>query len=694
MINFLIVILATLLVTLVPGYLLISVLVRGLDVPSKISLGFLLSAIMNTVVLFLLGVVQVDGKGMISRNSFFLLILIEIGILIIFSMRKLPRSRLPEPVDLVQLLIQSLVAGIILLSFAFKTALGFSLPVWIFLAGFSLVSLWNLVSVKSDMKLVCLLIFALGSNMIILGSMPAVHQMAKDVNFESQVAELIIEQGRLDAKSGTGFAQDYYGYTPVLHYMIAAIALVTGLSPFFVSKYILFILFKVASVFILYTFFSVFMSKPRSFTPALATFICLMTSEWLELGISRRTISLFFLMMAIYAAMKEMDDKDVIWSYLYHIFAVFIVISNHSISIGFLGILIGAYIFREILVRLLPEQKKAIAGSSFLHLGQKVLVFAAIFLVWEAATGVLLTTDILYAKGFLENIGSFFSRLADLEQSAVSSSVHISRPFERYLIILSQGLFVLASFAGFAVYASKSWKKDLNYFIAYLALASFAYYAFTAVFLTSSLAVMVQLFLPFFSLIPSLFIVYGYHFIEQRVRNLLPLLTLAGLSLIFFIGGIFLGLGTGINREAGEVLPLESASTYTVELVEAGRWLDANARTRRLFGDTTVFDIYSSRFRFDVTTDFWVSQFYLANSSDLGWMLQKEDIDFGIYRHTKDQAGISYFAINSHTKIYPSFSYGEPLPDEKLDKFSGSDDLDLIYTNGQMMIYYNRNFPV
>ena len=81
-------------------------------------------------------------------------------------------------------------------------------------------------------------------SLIPLVALPGIYRVGRDAIFEAQFASTITREGRWDPALGKGFAEDYYGHTPVLHFMLSLTSIATGLDTVFITKYFFFMLFR------------------------------------------------------------------------------------------------------------------------------------------------------------------------------------------------------------------------------------------------------------------------------------------------------------------------------------------------------------------------------------------------------------------------------------------------------------------
>ena len=144
------------------------------------------------------------------------------------------------------------------------------------------------------------------------------------------------------------------------------------------------------------------------------------------------------------------------------------------------------------------------------------------------------------------------------------------------------------------------------------------------------------------------------------------------------------------NRAPGEdiVIGLDSRSR-TEELYYAGQWLAENSKEdSKLMGDINVYEIFSGFFQFDVNVyPFWLRRLYLGSTQDILDMISKEDVEFGIYKHTHRYNELDYLIINNAFLRYYSDLFGELIASDNLKKFDEIPLLDKVYNNNEIQIY-------
>ena len=179
-------------------------------------------------------------------------------------------------------------------------------------------------------------------------SLPEVFHTGKDAIFESQYASIIIREQRWNPSQGTGLAENYYGHNPILHFVLAFLSLTTGLSPFFITKYIFVIILRVAFVLAAYLLISTITNKKNNAFAYFATIIFMGGTRLMFMNVSRRFIAALFMILALYVIFKSQESPKKIWTVLFFFFSTLIIISDHSITYMFMIILFGMLLISKL----------------------------------------------------------------------------------------------------------------------------------------------------------------------------------------------------------------------------------------------------------------------------------------------------------------------------------------------------------
>jgi hypothetical protein len=125
--------------------------------------------------------------------------------------------------------------------------------------------------------------------------------MNRDTYFESQFAQTMIDRGFWEPRGGVGFAEDYYGYNPVLHFCIVFLSYATGLSAYQVSKYVLFFVFRFLYVLCAYLIIRVLSKKNISRIVYLSLFLFISSYGMSFIAVSRRSVAVVCMALAVYS---------------------------------------------------------------------------------------------------------------------------------------------------------------------------------------------------------------------------------------------------------------------------------------------------------------------------------------------------------------------------------------------------------
>lgn len=639
------------------------------------------------------------------------------------------------------------------------------LPVWLFWP-----IIWAIIIIAitgyrlpEKQRIIMLILLEIALLSIPVLSLPEVFQSGRDAIFESQYASLITREQRWDPSLGTGLAENYYGHNPILHFVLAFLSLTTGLSPFFLTKYIFITILRIVFVLAAYLLISTIVNRKNSAFIYFSTIIFMATPRLMFMGVSRRLIAAIFVMFALYVLFKSQTSSKKIWTILFFILSPLIIISDHSISYLFMIVLASTliitlltnkfskikifksnnfskkawhliYLFALIMIiisglrgdlisyvvmvvlvgiLLIVKLRNVFNDVNFFKkhkiripdLFLKFSFFIGVWVLWNLViTKVLIRVDMAYAKNLLKFISAapFTDSLsgADLIEKA---SVNINYLYENLIIYASQIVFIALGIIGFLLFvkylnARKETDAELKTIpltrislFLYLGLFSIVMYFFVGLLMFTSWDVVPQVFLWFFSLFISIFVMYSLHtfknkFPKKRFSSTIIVLII----LLLYTGGLLLGyVPTIVNRAPNEDIILEFVDSKNQQLYSSGAWLKDNAKNNSVvLGDPSVFDIYSGFFEFNVVTDGYARDLYLLNDTERVNYFLQESVFFGYYIHTIKKYEIDYVVINNKLFEYPSHLIGDPL-DPIIKKNFDKSYLDKMYDNNVIQIYQN-----
>ncbi len=545
---------------------------------------------------------------------------------------------------------------------------------------------YNLPS-KHRLAMIIMLEFALTS--IGIAAMPEIYQLGRDEIFESQYTQEVIDAGEWDPSLGKGFAENYYGHNPVLHMVMAFLSLTTGLSPYFLSKY--------AYVFVLRVFFAVsayvligWLLRDKPHIAYISTLVYLGTARLFLMGISRRVMGAAFLLLSLYALSRSMHANKVAWTGMFLIFSTLVVLSDHTVSyilMAFLLVLFLAYLIKS------ARPLRRIGSRLWLpNTSLEVLYYMGIWFLWNILiSSVLIVEEFKYGWRIVGTILN--SEILAGEIVPIDPSVHINHLYENAVIAFSQVLFLLLAAAGlFALLQAlrKGRPERGAGFLAVFSAFGFAGFCLAGILFVTSWGIIPQVTLWIFALPLSVLAGSGIELVSGALKVRTNTMLSIVLICLMFAGGLLLTVNpTAINRNPNEDLVLEFVTARTQELYESGRWLRENTeRSGAVLGDTTVFDIYSGYFGFDVVTEGFARDLYAINSTAAVPAYIDGDFEFAYITFNKKKHHIDYVVINDAVFEYPSFLLGKPVGQE-FRRIMDESMVNKIYDNGKIQIYEN-----
>lgn len=616
------------------------------------------------------------------------------------------------------LFIQALLAIILGLYTVLKTR---GAPVFLFWPiFFSLVLTSVLIVLVSETrhKLIALFILELALCSVYILSFPYPFQLGRDVYFESGYAATITEEGVWNPMLGTGFAENYYGYNPTLHFMLSFLSSITGLSTQILSKYIILLSLRLLLVLSAVLLISLFIRKEKSRIVYLAALIFIASFGMSFIEVSRRLIASIFLMLAFYALIKSSSEQDrknrTTWTILFYIFSAMIVLSNHSVTYLFMILLLGLWIFVSFIWPRISKRffknKMLVADNYitenysgiFLKLGIVILMFIS----WEAMTSfVLLKNDLLYMAsimGIFAEGESLRLLIGGLGSSGTAQFVY--RWHETLTLYLYHLFFVILSSLGVIYYTKKQLREPYDEMRAthksilmFMGLFSLAMYIISFTLIRTQLDSAAYTFLWFFCIPLSIFLAFLIdHLFVRIIDKMKFILFILFVLVLLFAGHIFSGIYTPrlISRLPNENIVLGTDMRAKVpELFYSAEWFSRNApNNSRLLGDINVFELYSGLFGYEVSTDIYqLRNAYQGDDRQLEDVLSSSNIYFGSYQHTYHPEMVDYLVIDTRFYSLPSYIFEKPLDLSRHRKFEETTSAAKVYDNGVIEIYKNLN---
>ena len=148
-------------------------------------------------------------------------------------------------------LIQIFITLLIVLYFILKRTYAPNYIFWI-LISLNIIYVSSIIIFYRKHYIVFLIIFVLSIGLIPITYLNEVRYLEKDAIFESQFADSLIKNDRYDPRLGKGFAENYYGYNPLLHIILAKLSIISGLNTYIISKTLLPLIFRVLILILTY----------------------------------------------------------------------------------------------------------------------------------------------------------------------------------------------------------------------------------------------------------------------------------------------------------------------------------------------------------------------------------------------------------------------------------------------------------
>lgn len=576
---------------------------------------------------------------------------------------------------------------------------------WVVYLALVLFSYFVIIKSSGEYKLLSIITLEVGLYLILLLNLPNNINMGRDAFFEAQSASIILERGHLDPTQGTGFAEDYYGYTPVLHIIMSFVAALLGQSTMSVAYYtmtiVLRILFVLCANMLILSLF-----KPEDQDIGLlATFFFLATPRLFLMIISRRLIAGIFLMLAITAAIRSTQSKrKLAWDIFYVLCCLMTILGDHSIAQLFMLFGIGSIIY-IVCATLLASFGLILPATDFrrypMTIAKVLIYFACYLFINTYFTTVLFQQDIFYFQIVASSVMKILGVIQAPAAAADMPTIHTFSPIERILSYGSQlSLLLLAGFGMIIVLyqliLQMGRKRSVfsnDVFMLYFSVFGFIGFVVSAFLLRTSLSVVSMTYLWFFSIPISVLFSRFVSRLEINFGNFnAALLLLSVVVALLFTGSILLTYQpANINREGNEDLVFEFDAARSLPVLYSGRWLaQTGFEKKAVLGDTHVFDIYSGIFRLDVTTGTYIQSLYLGNMSDIYSFIYGENYVFGSFEHTMRTQTADFFVYNKELYRLKSFLLGDPLSREREQDFNSAFLANRIYDSPEVTIYENK----
>jgi hypothetical protein len=528
-------------------------------------------------------------------------------------------------------------------------------------------------------RLAAIVVFDLVLFLIFTVQFPAFYQVDRDTGFESLYTKELVAHGRWDPALGGGYAQEYYGYNPLLHFVMGFLAVTTGLSVDVLAKFFLVLILRIVFLLLAFRVMSLFVRYTDVIFASLLIYV--ISPRLRILYISRRFMAALMILMALLCLLQaRRSGKKMTWNVLFVVFSSLVIVADHTLSALWLAFLFGALVFHAVLA-LLPGQpfKRLAPGKALVAMLLRFALYAVLWLGWNLAVSpIILQGDL----GYLNDLVGFFEGF-----STAASDVGgiISYSFGQHgIIMISQALVALLGGLGVLLSVVKRPRFEQSDLLAYYALFSFPAFAVTLYLVQSSWVVMSNVTMWFFLIPICIFAGTFIHYVNRRMVGLLVTLPLI---LIVFAGGLLLQYHPNVLFNDGSEVIVELPEYKHGQLVASGGWLAQHADMNTVVADRAVFDIYSAYYGIAVTPVDITKEVYAANQTELEKRFLQRPVYYGSYRHTAQDARAGYIVVNKDLLTHPSYHFQLTLED--LRKFENSRLLRRVYENDKIIIYEN-----
>jgi hypothetical protein len=590
--------------------------------------------------------------------------------------------------------------GIITVLTVYARHVGFPVVLfWPALWSFIGVTMFAVNSPAIRHRTIVLIVLVVVLVLIRIAALPHLFQLGGDAVFEAQTGSYIAESGYWNPELGSGYAENYYGYNPVLHFTVAVTSLTTGIDSYILVKYVFPLLYNTLIMLLVFYLIKRIVKQGSEHTAYIATIVFIGSIGFVFIGITRRSTASIFVILSILSLLREEGaQKKMLWNGLCVVFSTLIVLSNRSIAFYFFFFLCGAYVF-SIITRYVPGVREL---DPFPKIAQKLLFFTLVLAAWQVKYyQIFLVEDLTYIRQIKNLVFGPEGIRALLEVSGGSGARDIYRRYETYLVYASQVLFLLTGGIGFLFFILHSvkrskivgewvWKKS---FLLYFGLFGLSLYLFSALLMRTPMDTAVSISLWFFVIPICIFVA---RVLNAYIRKGLISYTVQICGVLFLIStSLFMGNYTPriTNRAPAEDIVAEyDERSMSRGLYQAGYWLgsrtERGVKSIRVLGDWDVYSIFSGFFGIDVNPyPLWLNALYLGSREDIHHMIEKENFEFGSYAHTHNYAGLDYFVINKTIAVHPSLTFGDAVGLGAVRVLDSVPQLDKVYSNDDVILY-------
>jgi hypothetical protein len=581
-----------------------------------------------------------------------------------------------------------ILLSIVMLQYIYARSGGLSTQLfWPLLWAMVIINVAILFTLSDDMKMASIIVMSVTLTAVPLAALPQLYIVGRDDVFEAQYGQIIARNGAWDPHLGAGFAEDYYGYNPAIHFIIAFNSLLTGIDAHILTKYLLFILIRLMLVLLVFLISRELIGNKMNIV-WFSSLIFVGCAGLAFIGISRRTMASVAMLVMIYAMLRHERTGEKKWVLAWLLFAPLLVIANHTIAYYFMAFMAALVVYAFIVPKVFSKIKFK------QPLSWKLVYYTICFLVWELINSALLHKDLAYIWQIKETVTGLFAAHA-IKATATASDVSLSvyHSYELFVIFAVQAIFLLLAGIGFLIFAKSVWKGKKVFqhdpYMSFFAIVGLIMYVVCSILMRTELDVAAIVILWFFSVPICILVAY---FLEevQKWKKTIHFIYVVFVMLLLFTGSLLMGMYTPrlTNRAPLEDIVIGSdMRSKTQELFASGKWLAENRQGNTVLGDTDVYEVYGGFYLFDVNSyDTNVHKLYQGDDKTMRSLVLRDNIVVGSYKHTRRNESVDYMIINKAFSRYYSRSFGAPI-EVKTDTLDSIELIDKVYDNRDVMIY-------
>lgn len=569
-------------------------------------------------------------------------------------------------------------------------------PIYFWIIYLALIStqVWIIFKEKRKTIILSLLIFAFTMLLIYKIQYPNTYNLNRDGLFEAQFSNSIVENSYWNPELGSGYAEDYYGYNPVLHFLLSLFSIVAKQSTYILGNFFFIAILDLLLILSIDYLITAFVDK-NSKLPYIALFLFIVSPRLRMLALTRRLVGAIFMAISI-GTFVRLFNKKIENSYyiIFVISSILTIISDHAMAYFYVGFILIWLIYTGVSNIITNNKSPKIKISKLMILSLIVLIILGTWQLFFANT--LLTQDFYYMKSFIKAIfnRNFFDYIFNLTIKN-TSPVRIINSSETLIALGSQVMTGILSFIGtiLILLHYKKIKKisSSDKFLIFFSIFSLMFYPISLILINSAYGGFSMSYIWFPSVGLAISIAYLlFIFLDSNKNQFLKYILLLIIFIMFFTGGLFSSIQpTRFHRIASlDSTVLEFPENRMFQTVASGQWLSLNSIEAVAIGDHNIYDIYAGVFNIEMAKSNEAKQFYHTKMPiEINYLMDKKLYTIGSAKHSKRSKKINYFILNKNLFSYPSYLAGYPVDSSQEQIIDSADKAHRIYDNGKIIIY-------